>query len=241
MCRRCAFSVMLFCSSLCVKAQSDEFSLASDTVLSKSDSLSIFSLIDSLLDLQQLESSQLAVRLSYNSNVLSAGRTLGIQNFGLSPGVSYFHRSGLYGDISGFWSNDFVPSYYLTVVSAGYIIDVSRRVSIMTGYDRYFYNFTSDFYIPYKNTLSVTPMLDIKPVSFSANYPFYFGDQSAHRIMPGMIVTAEKRNLWKIDRISVSPSVFALWGNEVITELEYVLPATFRERLEKSKKLRNAL
>ena len=57
--------------------------------------------------------SQLAVRLSYNSNVLSAGRTLGIENFGLAPGLSYYHKSGLYADVSGYWSKDFDPSYYL--------------------------------------------------------------------------------------------------------------------------------
>ena len=70
-----------------------------ETELSFGDSLSIFYMIDSLLQQGDLNTSQLALRVSYNSNVLSTGRTLGIENFGLSPGVSYYHKSGLFADV----------------------------------------------------------------------------------------------------------------------------------------------
>lgn len=199
--------------------------------LTSADSLSIFTLIDSLLNMKTLTTSQMAVRLGYNSNVLSAGRTLGIENFGLAPGISYYHKSGLYADLTGYWSKDFVPSYYLTVASLGYMHVFSKRFSIMAEYDRYFYNF-GDVYIPYSNTLSVSPILEFKPVSIIATYSYYFGDQTAHRIMPGISVTLQKRNLKKIDRIAIIPSFYALWGNEIITTVEYILPPTFRERLQ---------
>lgn len=198
--------------------------------LSSEDSLSIFNLIDSLLQLDEALGSQLAVRLSYNSNVLSAGRTLGIENFGLAPGVSYYHKSGFYADVSGYWSKDFDPTYYLTVTSLGYMHDFSKRFSVMAGYDRYFYSIADEeSYIPYKNTLSFTPILEFKPVSISGNYAFYFGDQTAHRIMPGVSVTIEKRNFLKIHRLSITPSFFALWGNEVITEYTWVAPNSWQE------------
>jgi len=35
----------------------------------------------------KIRGSQLALHVTYNSNVLSTGRTPGIQNFGLAPGV----------------------------------------------------------------------------------------------------------------------------------------------------------
>jgi hypothetical protein len=230
-------SLLLLTSASGLRAQQADVSLpAADTAYSSLDSLSIFSLIDSLLELQESQPSQLAVRLSYNSNVLSAGRTLGIENFGLSPGVSYFHRSGLYADISAFWSNDFSPSYYLTIASIGYMKDFSKHLSVMAGYDKYFYNFNNDeVYIPFNNTVSITPILEFKPVSLSVNYSFYFGDQSAHRVMPGVTVTAQRRKIWKFDRIAISPSFFALWGNEVFTTIEYVPPATLRELIQNVK------
>jgi hypothetical protein len=224
--------------STCVWAQEKESLPAADTTaLSSLDSLSIFNLIDSLLMLDDLSRSQLGIRMGYNSNVLSAGRTLGIENFGLSPGISYFHRSGLYADASAYYSKDFDPSYYLTVASLGYMEDVTKNFSFMLGYDHYFYNLT-DSYLPYTNTISVTPIVDFKPVSFSATYSFYFGDQYAHRIMPCLNFTLEKRRLWKIDRIAIVPSVYVLFGNEVITTIEY-LPAETRLQRLRNERLYN--
>lgn len=229
---RCWAFVLILASAsrLCAQDADAHLQAPDSTTFSSEDSLSIFSLIDSLLDLQESQSSQLALRLSYNSNVLSAGRTLGIENFGLSPGVSYFHKSGFYADASGFWSKDFEPSYYLTVLSAGYMKDFTKHLSIMAGYDKYLYNFRGeDVYIPYRNTLSLTPIVDVKPVSLSVNYSFYFGDQYAHRVMPGLSLTLERKKLWNFDRVAITPSFFLLWGNEIISKIEYVPPATLRE------------
>jgi len=226
------FIVMLSVSSATAQ-DTDSLFYKADSLFTSADSLSIFNLIDSLLSAEDLLSSQLAVRLSYNSNVLSAGRTLGIENFGLSPGVSYYHKSGMYADVSGYWSKDFVPAYYLTVASLGYMRDFSRHFSIMAGYDRYFYHLNQeDNYIPYRNTLSISPIVEFKPITLSLSYSFYFGDQYAHRIMPGIGFQLQKKKLLKIDRISISPAFYPLWGNEVITEFEIIPPQTFREALD---------
>lgn len=227
-------SLLILTSASGLRAQQADVSLPApdSSIYNYSDSLSIFDLVDSLLlELMDEQPSQLAVRVSYNSNILSAGRTLGIENFGLSPGILYFHRSGLYADVSAFWSKDFDPSYYLTIASVGYMRDFSKHFSVMGGYDKYFYNMGDEVYIPYSNTLSVTPILEFRPVSVSANYSFYFGEQFAHRLMPGITVTAERKKVWKLKRIAVSPSFFALWGNEIVTTIEYDLPATRAERL----------
>ncbi len=192
-----------------------------DDILSFEDSLSIFNLIDSLFQNGEIEVSQFGVRLAYNSNVLSAGRTLGIENFGLSAGLAYFHKTGFYGDVSGYWSKDFDPKYYLTIASVGYMYSFPKVLSIMAGYDRYFYNTRSgDEYIPYKNTLSVTPLFEVKPFMLSLNYSFYFGDAYVNRIMPGFSVVLEKRKLFKIDKVAFQPTFYMLLGDETITDVQ---------------------
>lgn len=218
-------------SAICFAQEADSLFLSEvDDALTFEDSLDIFNLIDSILQYGNLGGSQLAVRLSYNSNVLSAGRTLGIENFGIAPGISYYHKSGLYADISGYWSKDFDPSYYLTIGSLGYMHSFSKKFSIMGGYDHYFYNVdNNDVYVPYKNTLSVTPILELKPLLFTMNYSFYFGDSYANRIMPGFSLILEKRNLGIIDRIAISPSAFVLFGDERLTEVEFVAPKSIAE------------
>jgi hypothetical protein len=145
--------IMLLISCTVGQAQDKSVLAGLDSTMSYEDSLTVFNLIDSLLSIKD-QGAQLALRVEYNSNVLSAGRTLGIENFGLAPGISYYHPSGLYADVSGFWSKDFKPSYYLTTVSAGYMRDFTKWFSIMADYDRYLYS-ESNLYIPYKNTISV--------------------------------------------------------------------------------------
>jgi hypothetical protein len=231
--RSCLFALLLAASWPAYSQ--DAHDLLGDDELTSQDTLSIFTLIDSLLELEDELGSQLAVRLGYNSNVLSAGRTLGIQNFGLAPALSYYHRSGLYADVTAYWSKDFDPSYYLTVAAAGYMVDITKHISLMAEYSRYFYN-TNSGYIPYQNTLAVTPVVEFKPVSLSVNYSYYFGDQSAHRLMPGLTGTFSWKNVWVLDRLSVMPSAYLLWGNEIITTLEYVEPKTLAERLANRRK-----
>jgi hypothetical protein len=237
-CRRLLLILLITACCECSFSQHADSLLLSqtETELSFSDSLSIFYLIDSLLQQGDLDVSQIAFRLSYNSNVLSTGRTLGIENFGLSPGVSYYHKSGLFADLSGYWSNNFDPSYYLTVASIGYMRGLSKHFSIMAGYDHYFYGVDEDNYIPYRNSLSVSPAIDFKPVGISATYSFYFGDASVHRIMPGIYTVLEKRKFLKLNRIAITPSFFVLMGNEHITELEYVAPQTVAEAIQNFKK-----
>ncbi len=95
------------------------------------------------------------------------------------------------------------------------MVDITKHISLMAEYSRYFYN-TNSGYIPYQNTLAVTPVVEFKPVSLSVNYSYYFGDQSAHRLMPGLTGTFSWKNVWVLDRLSVMPSAYLLWGNEII-------------------------
>ncbi|MFZ6013308.1 MAG: hypothetical protein ACOYXT_23405 [Bacteroidota bacterium] len=232
---RCWLFVLAITASSVAAQDADSLFIKADSLFTSEDSLSIFNLIDSLLSLDELNSgSQLSVRLGYNSNVLSAGRTLGIENFGLSSGISYYHKTGLYADVAGYWSKDFTPSYYLTIASLGYMHDFSKRFSVIASYDRYFYNLpgNDDDYIPYKNTLSVTPTLEFKPVMLSASYSYYFGEQAVHRLMPGVSFVLQKKKLWNLDRVAVTPSFFLLTGNEIITEIELVPPKNLREALD---------
>lgn len=221
--KRCFYIGAILASS-CLYAQDADSLLTSqkNTLLTYSDSLNIFNLIDSLLMLEDLEQrSQLALRLGYNSNVFSVGRTLGIEQFGLAPSVSYYHKSGAYADVTGYWSRDFEPAYYLTILSAGYLHSFSKHFSILGNYDRYLYNTKiENRYIAFKNTVSITPYFDYKFISLRADYSFYFGNQTAHRIMPSLSINLVKRNLWGIDKVSLSPGFYLLMGNEKSTIID---------------------
>ena len=192
-----------------------------DDVLSFEDSLSIFNLIDSLIQLEDLETpSMLAVRLGYNSNANAEGRTLGIGQFGLSPGLSYYHKSGAYVDASGYWSSEYDPSYYLTILSAGYIGAISPKWSFLGEYSRYLYSGLGEgATVSYTNSASLSNFLDVKPLTFRLDYTFLFGDKTGHRLMPGVMLNLEKKNWKNMDRLLFYPSFNLLLGSEQYEEL----------------------
>ncbi len=206
------------------------------SLLTLEDSLSIFSMIDSLLQLPDIkETSQLLVRIGYNSNIVSAQRTLGLSQFGISPGVSYYHKSGLYADYSGYWSQEYDPDYYLSVLSGGFLYSPTKAYSFVAEYSKYLYsNSGSDISIPYTNSIGVSNFFELRPVTFRLDYQFYFGEKIAHRIAPGISLSLEKKNWHKIDRILFYPTFSMLLGSEVITEYvpytKTVLGVLFRVR-----------
>ncbi len=192
-----------------------------DSLLTLQDSLYIFNLLDSMLssEAEVTESSQMAFRLAYNSNIVSTGRTIGIDKFGLAAGASYFHKSGLYADVSGYWSTEYDPDYYLTIASAGYMITPIKRWSILAEYNRFIYTETGpDVVVPYTNNIGLTNFFNFKPLVLRFDYYFYFGEKNAHRIMPGLGLNLEKRKWHKIDRVLFFPTFNVLFGTEVITE-----------------------
>jgi hypothetical protein len=157
----------------------------------------------------------MAVRLGYNSNANSTGRTLGISQFGLSPGVSYYHKSGVYADASGYWSNEYDPSYYLTILSAGYIGVISPKWSFLGEYSRYLYTDLGEgVIVSYSNSASLSNFIDVKPLTFRLDYTLLFGEKTGHRIMPGVMLNLEKRNWKNVDRILFYPSFNLLLGTE---------------------------
>lgn len=200
--------------------KSDPYISELDSMMERGDTLSLFSLIDSVMNMEAPAiKSQLITRLGYNSNVVSASRTLGFNQFGMAPGVSYYHKSGMYADVTGYWSNEYSPNYYLTVASAGYMNSPTKWWSFMAEYNRYLYSDVSeDIYIAYKNNVGVSNFFDVKPFTFRLDYQYYFGDKQAHRINPSVMLNIEKRNLGKIDRITFFPTVSLLTGSEQITE-----------------------
>lgn len=202
--------------------RTDPYIAELDSILASGDSTDLLLWIDSLINLPEPKlRSQLNVRLGYNSNVVSASRTLGFNQFGVAPGVSFYHKSGLYADATGYWSKEYDPQYYLTVGTAGYMNSPTTWWSIIGEYNRYFYSeLDEDTYIAYKNTVGLYNFFHVNLFTFRFDYQLFFGDKTAHRFTPSVMLNLEKRNWGKIDRIAFYPIASLLFGSEQITTLE---------------------
>ncbi|HCW08455.1 MAG TPA: hypothetical protein DGG95_13945 [Cytophagales bacterium] len=178
--------------------------------------VSIFELIDSLVKYptRSETGSTLVTRVGYNSNIVAASRTFGLNQFGLSPGFTYYHKSGLYLDATAYWSQEYTPNLYLAIPSAGFM-KVIKKWTFNLEYSKYIFTFSDSTYNPsYTNALGLSNFFEVKPFLFRVDYSFYFGQKSAHRIMPGVILNLEKKNWLGFKRVILYPSFYVLFGNE---------------------------
>ena len=164
----------------------------------------------------------MAIRLGYNSNVIADNRTLNISQFGLAPGISYYHKTGIYADYTTYWSQEYNPNLYLSVASTGYLHTFAKWYSLLGEYSHYFYNQPKDstVSVPYTNNVGLSNYFEFKHMVFRLDYYFYFGDKTAHRIMPSFGVNLVKRKWLGLDRISFYPTFNILFGSEEIVKEE---------------------
>jgi len=179
----------------------------------------------------------MAFRAGYNSNVVATSRTVGFNLYGISPGISYYHKSGLYADGTTYYSQQYSPNFYLSILSGGYMKTAFKHWSFLTEYSHYFYSHPgSAIYSPYTNNLGAFNYFEFKPITLRLDYYFYFGEKNAHRILPGVMFRWEKKNWIGLDRISFFPSFSVLFGSERITA-DYKFYPDYLQRYQKNQTL----
>ncbi len=217
-----------------------DFSILSEDslLLDELDSLSIFTLLDSILN-TDYKQSQLALRLGFTSDVVNAGRDLGINQNGLLPGISYFHSSGVFASLTGYWNSQSDPKYNLTVASLGYFGELGKKLTYSLSYEHSFYAnsvivevetdpltdeiaeiLDTSVEIQSDNSLtsnaSAGLLYDFKKFYVSTDYSLFFGNDVAHRWDWRITGNFRKKNILGFDRITLLPSISILMGNEGI-------------------------
>jgi hypothetical protein len=192
-----------------------------------SDSLDIFDLIDSLL-FSDYRYSQLSVRTGYTSDITYAGRNFGFNQYGFNGGIAYYHKTGLFADVSGYWNSSLNPSYNPTITSLGYMGTPSRKWTYTLSYDHFFYNETEEdeslVYYPLTNSANVSTYFDMGKATVAGDYSFLFGEESAHRLRFSLMYTFAKNKWGFIDRFVFMPSASVLLGNAAIYQVNPIYP-----------------
>ena len=199
-----------------------EFELAAN-------SLDIIDLIDSLLD-TDFRFSQLSLRFGYTSNITYAGRNFGIEQHGFGAGASYYHKTGLFGDVSGYWNSDIKPNYNPTILTLGYLGNLTRKWTYTLSYDHFFYNTPENtdalIYYPITNSLNASTYLELGKFTLAGDYSYLFGEENAHRLRGNLMYTFSKNNWGFIDRFVFMPTASILMGNSDIYQITPIYPET---------------
>ena len=200
------------------------------------DSLTIFDLIDSL-DKLTFKYSQLSLRLGYTSNITNAGRNFGIQQYGFTAGVSFYHSSGLFADLSGYWNSYITPHYSPTIPAIGYMGFINSKWTYTVSYDHFFYHqgkIAEDeipIAYPLTNAANISSYYDIGHFSLGLDYSFLFGDERAHRIRGNLLYMLTKKNWGFIDRFVFMPGASILYGDQNVYQLYQNYQYNYQESL----------
>ncbi|XOV95119.1 MAG: hypothetical protein ACFHWX_10490 [Bacteroidota bacterium] len=217
--------IVLFIYPQQLWAQEDSYAKQLEDLFAEMDSMSIFNLIDSTLAMGSVRYSELNIRATYSSNVAVAGRNYGINQHGFSPGVSYYHKSGFFGDVTGYWNSAYDPSYSLTMLSAGYF-GIKKNFTYVPSYERWIYN--DDESATLHNSLGLSLNQRIKFLSAGVDYSYLFGPEHAHRLIFSLNGYISFKNVWFFDAISIMPNVSALFGSSKVTTLRFTSERTVR-------------
>ena len=219
------FPILFFCLALVahdtyaqksLEEQLSDLDAELDAIFAnKSDSISLTSLLNQLLETSP-KYSELQLGLAYSSRVTSAGREFGVDQQGITPRVSFYHYSGVYGDISGFWNSDLDPKYNLSVATLGYLGRFNKQLSYGLSYDHSFYNDQSEDYT-LTNSLSASATYDFKHFYSGVDYSFSFGTETAHRFIWNLTGKIKLKGFGPFKSISLLPSIAVLFGNQDIT------------------------
>lgn len=179
-----------------------------------SDSASFLQLLNNLMEEKYIKST-LSTRIGYSGQITNAGRTIGVNQYGFNAGVSYYHKSGIFADVSGYWNSDQIPNYNTTIIDVGYMGNFTPKWSYWASYTHYFFSQSEDNTIifPFTNAINTSTNYYIKKISVGVDYSFSFGDETAHRVRVNSSYLISKNNWWIFDRVSFSPNISMLMGN----------------------------
>lgn len=164
------------------------------------------------------ENSVLAARIGYNSNITATGRPFALGNFGLNSGLTYLHKSGFYGDLTGYLSPEYAPSYFLTTATVGYLIANTKEKSFSAEYSRFLYNLSDNSNIAYTGTISLTGFFNWKKFNFRTEYNLYHGTKIGHRFAPTFAGNLSREKVLIFDKIQFWPGTQLLFGIESISQ-----------------------
>jgi hypothetical protein len=173
----------------------------------------LFELADSILALENAKVSAVLLRAGYVSEVVSAGRSFGVDQYGFSPAVNYFHHSGFGGSVTGYWSSEYSPSYYLTDLSISYNRDFFKdRLTTLVNHDFYIYNDSLEDH-SFNNSIQASANYHFKYFDVGGDYAFLYGKESAHRVIAHVNGNFKLRFKGFIDAVTFMPGVAFQWGN----------------------------
>lgn len=165
-----------------------------------------------------LKNSQfLYISSTYNSDTYFSGRDIDIDQYNITPQITYAHSNGIFVGLSGIYYSEFVPNWDVTMAMVGYGKNIGKKklFKYSVSYSKYFY--ADDINNIYTNTLNAGLGVRNKKrnigTQISASY--LFGEEQSFEIASRSFVNF---NLLKTNKTSLKfkPQLNIISGKQTI-------------------------
>lgn len=206
---------------LCLSVFSVSFSQEPTKKESKTDAL-----IDDLLNQDEIIDDFLAMyskyqflylTVNYNNDTYFSGRDIGIDQYNMSPRITYFHYSGLYGSLSGLYYSEFDPKWDLATASIGYGKNFGKKKTYRysVSYSKYFYNNSFDNLFTNDITATFSIKNKKRTLGTSLSGSYLFGEDQSFQIASSSFVSF---NLFKTtkSKLDFKPQLNLVAGKQTV-------------------------
>lgn len=97
----------------------------------------------------------LYISATFNSDTYFSGRDIGIDQYNITPQITYANSNGIFASLSGIYYSEFVPKWDVTTATVGFGRNIGKNklLKYSISYSKYFY--ANDIDNIYTNTLNL--------------------------------------------------------------------------------------
>jgi hypothetical protein len=165
-----------------------------------------------------LKNSQfLYVSATYNSDTYFSGRDIEIDQYNITPQITYAHSNGIFASLSGIYYSEFVPKWDVTTATVGYGKNIGEKklFKYSVSYSKYFY--ANDIDNIYTNTLNVGLSVRNKKrtIGTQLSGSYLFGEDQSFEIASRSFVDVNLLKS-KISKLKFKPQLNIIAGKQTI-------------------------
>ena len=151
-----------------------------------------------------------SLSLSYTNHYTYVGRDFSVTESSFCPTLSYSHKSGFYGTLSGNWVD---RTYSSSVVGVGYRRDFWSWFGASAGYSRSFIP-TDSIDNPLSNSFDAGLTFSSKYLNLGATYSYLVGSETGQTLALSASTGISKDLDWFITSVSFTPGFTAILGTD---------------------------
>jgi len=159
----------------------------------------------------------LYISMNYNDKTYFSGRDIGVNQYNLTPKISYLHSCGIYASISGIYYSSFNPNWDLTTATLGFGKNFGKQKTLKYNfsYSRYFYN--NNLTNAYTNMLNagIAVRNKKKNIGTQLSVSYLFGNENGLQIASTNYILLHLLKTKKA-QLDFKPQLSIVAGNQTI-------------------------